>query len=470
MSVSWRHLQLLRRQTYFGVVKMSLSNTSQKSIIAVCQMRATDNKEENLETCRNLVASAKQFNAQMVFLPEACDYIAKSKNQTIEMSEDISNGPTINAFKVLATQHQVWLSLGGIHEKVDEKTVRNVHVLLNPDGQVVARYAKLHLFDVDYKEGNVFLKESSYCKPGDEVVPPVPTPVGNIGLSICYDLRFPELSTRLRMQGADVLTYPSAFTFATGAAHWEPLLRARAIESQCYVVAAAQCGAHSEKRSSWGHAMIVDPWGSVIAQCSDGVGVAIAEINHDMLRKTRLSMPVLQHRRNDVYPSLKPTTLSLIDDKVEPECFQFGQVTVKGSGIFAKTNLSMAFTNKKCVVPGHVLVAPLRCVSRMSELTPEEVSDLFKLVHEVLPIVEKTYEGTSVTVVVQDGTDAGQSIRHVHVHILPRRRGDYLNNDDIYRDLAKHDKEDSTVGQWRTEEEMASEALMLRTEFKKSSS
>lgn len=476
-------LLLRRTLTSLNSFSKHTAAMSQNAIIAVCQMRATDNKAENMATCETLIASAKRFNAKMVFLPEACDYVATNTIQTIEMAEDL-NGTTIECFKQLAKNHDMWLSLGGLHIKVDDKTVRNAHILISPQGEIKADYSKLHLFDVDYEGGNIHLKESSYCQPGKEIVPPIPTPVGNIGLSICYDLRFPELSMHLRMLGADILTYPSAFTFATGASHWESLLRARAIETQCYVVAAAQSGVHNKKRTSWGHAMVVDPWGTIIAQCSDGPNIAVAEIDLSFLSKTRLSMPVLEHRRNDVYPSLIPQHQAVLEDRrndvhpspmpdhqvklqkiVDEEEFQFGQVFVKGTGIFAKTACSMAFTNKKCVVPGHVLVAPLRCVQRLSELSPLEIADLFTLVHEVTPVVESTFQGTSSTVVVQDGKEAGQTIRHVHVHILPRRAGDYLNNDDIYRDLANHDKEGCTTGEWRTENEMASEALKLRCFF-----
>ncbi|XP_034231355.1 nitrilase and fragile histidine triad fusion protein NitFhit isoform X2 [Thrips palmi] len=381
------------------------------------------------------------------------------------MAESL-DGPLLEQYKNLAKSFGVWLSLGGLHIKVDDETVSNTHVLISSNGEIKSTYSKLHLFDVDCKEVNVCLKESSYCKPGDKIVPPVATPVGNVALSICYDLRFPELSTSLAMQNAHILTFPSAFTYATGKAHWEPLLRARAIENQCYVVAAAQSGKHNDKRTSWGHAMVVDPWGTVIGECSEVNNIAVAEIDLEFLRRTRLSMPVFEHRRNDVYPALWPKLDSdAVANHQESETYKFGQVTVKSSGVFSKTDLTIAFTNKKCVVPGHVLVSPIRCVQRMSELTVKEVSDMFALVSKVIPIVEKAYNGTSSTVVVQDGKDAGQTIQHVHVHILPRRPGDYLNNDDIYRDLAKHDKADSTIGQWRSEEEMAQEADFLRKLF-----
>ncbi|KAF9364827.1 Nitrilase [Mortierella sp. NVP85] len=144
--------------------------------------------------------------------------------------------------------------------------------------------------------------ESQSTVAGERIVPPVTTPVGKVGLGICYDLRFPELALELRRQGAEILTFPSAFTIKTGEAHWEVLLRSRAIETQTYVVAAAQVGKHSEKRSSYGHAMIVDPWGRIVAEC-DGQeeGVAVASMDFEALERIRLEMPVMNHRRYDTY-------------------------------------------------------------------------------------------------------------------------------------------------------------------------
>lgn len=152
---------------------------------------------------------------------------------------------------------QLWLSLGGLHESAGTDKVRNTHIVINDNGEIVGKYRKIHLFDVSIPEQNLNLMESSYVERGGYIPDPVDSPVGQIGLSICYDMRFPELNIALSKKGADILTYPSAFTFATGANHWKTLLKARAIESQCYVVAAAQTGAHNAKRTSWGHAMIV---------------------------------------------------------------------------------------------------------------------------------------------------------------------------------------------------------------------
>ncbi|KAF9933931.1 Nitrilase [Modicella reniformis] len=177
-----------------------------------------------------------------------------------------------------------------------------MHVLINDEGSVVESYRKIHLFDVDIANGPR-LMESQSTVAGNSIVPPVSTPVGKVGLGICYDLRFPEMALELRRQGAEILTYPSAFTVKTGEAHWEVLLRSRAIETQSYVVAAAQVGKHSEKRSSYGHAMIVDPWGKVVAECDgqEEEAIAVAPIDFAALERIRLEMPVMNHRRYDIF-------------------------------------------------------------------------------------------------------------------------------------------------------------------------
>uniref|UniRef100_A0ABI7YAU8 CN hydrolase domain-containing protein n=1 Tax=Felis catus TaxID=9685 RepID=A0ABI7YAU8_FELCA len=170
-------------------------------------------------------------------------------------------------------------------------------------GSVVATYRKTHLCDVEIP-GQGPMRESNSTIPGPSLESPVSTPAGKIGLAICYDMRFPELSLALAQAGAEILTYPSAFGSVTGPAHWEVLLRARAIETQCYVVAAAQCGRHHEKRASYGHSMVVDPWGTVVARCSEGPGLCLARIDLRYLRQLRQQLPVFQHRRPDLYGSL----------------------------------------------------------------------------------------------------------------------------------------------------------------------
>jgi len=209
--------------------------------------------------------------------------------------------------------------------------------------------------------------------------------------------------------------------------------------------------------------MIVDPWGVVVAQCGEGEGVAIADIDLTYLDSVRANMPVQQHRRHDLYSEVKPLT----DHTCLPEddfIFKFGPVTVPGAAIFMRTEHSVAFVNKKPVVEGHVLVSSNRMVAQVSELSPEEVADLFKLVQRVDKFLQKHFEVNSTTISIQNGVLAGQSIPHVHVHILPRREGDFADNDDIYKELQTHDKKASG---WRTEDEMVAEARLFRSNLSK---
>ncbi|XP_066995353.2 nitrilase and fragile histidine triad fusion protein NitFhit isoform X2 [Anabrus simplex] len=427
-----------------------------KCVVAVCQMTSGNDKDRNLQTCRDLIMDAHRQHAKIVFLPEACDYIGDNKDDVAGLAEPL-DGPLMTSYQELARKYSMWLSLGGIHEKAKEGKVSNSHVLIDDEGNIKAVYRKIHLFDVDIPESGVSLKESNYVTPGEEIVDPVETPLGKIGLGICYDVRFPEFSFTLANMGADVLTYPSAFTYTTGAAHWELLLRARAVETQTFVIAAAQTGAHNKKRSSWGHAMIVDPWGTVIAQCPEGTGCAVAELNLAQVSSTRTSMPVRNHRRNDLYPRLEPHWKPVDHDR---DVYQFGQSTVKYNQVFLRTKFTIAFTNKRCAVPGHVLVSPIRCVKRYSELDVHEIKDLWLTVQRVQKVIEAVNNAEASTITIQDGADAGQTIQHVHVHILPRRPGDFARNDDVYVALEKKDSLEC-----RSEKEMVEEAQALRLLF-----
>lgn len=434
------------------------------NLVAVCQVTSTADKAANFETCSQLVHKAHERGAKVVFLPEAVDFIAEKKAQAYELAEPL-DGPIVTKYKELAKKLSVWLSLGGVHVKGPNESnsrIHNTHVVIDSGGHIVGTYSKVHLFDVDV--GPVSIRESDYTMPGSQIPTPVPTPVGKVGLGICYDLRFPEFALSLTKMGADILTYPSAFTVHTGMAHWEVMMRARAIENQCYVVSAAQVGHHNTKRSSYGHALVVDPWGTVVAQCSDTVGVALAEINPELIAKARHTIPVWNHRRPDLYGNLSPCWSSKesagMPDKKQ---YQFGQVTLEAAQIFYKTPLSMAFVNKMPVLPGHVLVAPIRPALRLCDLSTEEVQDLFLAVQKVQRAVEKHFGATSSTVSIQDGPAAGRSIHHLHVHILPRKPGDFSKNDNIYAKLEQHDKDDKKPK--RSNEEMAQEAQQLRPLF-----
>jgi len=228
----------------------------------------------------------------MLFLPEACSFIGQSAQETVAHASPLE-GPVLGRYRDLAQRLGLWISCGGFQEtSPDPARLYNTHVLLNPQGEIVEAYRKIHLFDHDK------LTESRSTAPGREVRH-AETPAGRVGLMVCYDLRFPWLSDRLRFDhGCDILTYPSAFTMRTGQAHWELLLRARAAETQCYVVAAAQTGRHNPKRESYGHAMIIDPWGTIVTQLDDpeATGIACADINLELVMSTRLSMPIDRHR------------------------------------------------------------------------------------------------------------------------------------------------------------------------------
>lgn len=291
----------------FQLKIMASFSSSPDVLIAVCQMTSTNNKDENIKTATNLITESSCLGAKVVFLPECFDYVGENRQQSIELAESL-DGPIITACTNLARENKVWLSLGGYHEKgpvEDIARVYNTHLVIDDKGEIQRKYRKTHLFDVEIS-GGAIMKESEYVIPGEEMVNPVKTPAGNVSLQICYDLRFPELSIAQTQLGAEILTFPSAFTVITGMAHWEVLLRARAIENQCYVVAAAQSGAHNEKRQSYGHSMVIDPWGKIIAQCEEGIGICLANVSKDYLKKIRKEMPVWNHRRNDIYNNPLP--------------------------------------------------------------------------------------------------------------------------------------------------------------------
>jgi len=431
------------------------------AIAAGAQMTVTSDLAANIKQANSLVEKARAEGASMVFLPEAADFIGESREQTSQMSQPVA-GSTVTAFREMAQMHNLWLSLGGMHirEREEEKT-SNTHLLVNSDGEIVATYAKTHLFDACVP-GKFNLKESDYVEAGTVLAPPVETPLGQLGLGICYDLRFGEHSQALARAGAQLLTFPSAFTVATGQAHWEALLRARAIETQSYVIAAAQTGQHNAKRSSYGHAMIVDPWGVVAAEVEEGVGVALAPIDLDKVARIRREMPVQHQRRPELYGQVEIRSLNNNDLPEDGEIFNFGPV--RGASTFRRTPLSLVFVNKKPVVAGHVLVVPRRAVARLDELEEKEVTDLFLLVQRVDVFLQRHYGVDSTTISIQNGAGAGQTIPHLHVHILPRRPGDFSHNDDVYTRLAKHDKEESG---WRGEDAMAHEATELREAWQK---
>jgi predicted amidohydrolase len=267
-----------------------------KHKVAAVQMTSTDDVEKNLTVALQLANDAISDGAQLVVLPECFAYLGPEDGK-FKIAESLPDGgPILARCQKLAAERKAELVLGGFYEKTpDPRRVRNACVHVAADGSVRAVYRKIHLFDVDLPDGTV-LKESTGVEPGTELVV-TDTAFGKLGLSVCYDLRFPELYRKLVDQGAIALAIPSAFTLTTGKDHWHVLLRARAIESQCYVIAAAQTGRHFGTRVSYGHALICDPWGTVLAECGEGEGYALASIDHAVLTRIRTSLPSLKHRR-----------------------------------------------------------------------------------------------------------------------------------------------------------------------------
>jgi predicted amidohydrolase len=268
--------------------------------VAAVQMTSTDDVGRNLATVRRLVRRAADAGARLVGLPENFAFLGSDLDHRLSIAEPLdapgSPGPILGAMADLARDSGVHLLLGGFPEQSAEPGhIHNTSVLLAPSGAVAATYRKIHLFDVDLPGGAHF-RESDAVAAGSE--PVVATlPFGLVGLSVCYDLRFPELYRALAARGARVLAVPSAFTAETGKDHWHVLLRARAIENQAFVVAPAQFGAHGGKRASYGHALIVDPWGVVLAECGNHEGVAVADLDLGYQDQVRRSLPCLRHRK-----------------------------------------------------------------------------------------------------------------------------------------------------------------------------
>lgn len=272
-------------------------STGPERFVAACvQMRSDDDKARNLDAAEALVADAAAAGATLVVLPETFSWRGPAARDHDE-AEPL-DGPTLARFAGLARRLRLTLVAGSILERAPDGNGAppfNTSVVLGADGALLGSYRKVHLFDVSIP-GKVEVRESARRGRGGDVVS-VATPQARLGLSVCYDLRFPELYRALARAGAELLCVPSAFTFPTGAAHWEVLLRARAIENQCWVLAANQHGPSGLGHSDYGHSMIVDPWGTVVACASDGERVITAEIDLGLLAKVRREMPCLEHAR-----------------------------------------------------------------------------------------------------------------------------------------------------------------------------
>lgn len=267
------------------------------SLIACVQIQGSSDIEKNWRTTERLVRKAAGHGAKFVATPEATDYLGPH-DLKMSIAEPL-NGPRMRRYGALALELGIDLLIGSVAEAYSEEKCHNTSLLFNTKGELCSYYRKIHLFDVDLRSsGGVRFAESDRTKAGEKIVC-TPTSVGKLGLSICFDLRFPELFRGLVQAGAEILAVPSAFTERTGRDHWHTLLKARAIETQSYIVAPGQWGTHDDNglRASYGHSLIVDPWGTILAECSDGEGICMAEVNLNQLNRIRAQIPMESTRR-----------------------------------------------------------------------------------------------------------------------------------------------------------------------------
>ncbi len=277
-------------------------------ILAACiQMNSSTCIEENIKQAVNYIIEAAQQGATCILTPEMTTLIDNRPNQLQQKAQTEDNDISLPIFKKLAHDLNITLIIGSIPIKINSTKGVNRSFIINNKGEILTRYDKIHLFDVclDTNSANIY-RESDRCMAGDKAYVTKINTTNNdnhndkfykIGLSICYDLRFAHLYKQMAQKGADIITLPAAFTTITGEAHWHVLLRARAIETGCFILAAAQCGKHEDGRMTYGHSLVVNPWGEIIAEEDEGTGFILAEIDLDSVQKTRKRIPCLQHDR-----------------------------------------------------------------------------------------------------------------------------------------------------------------------------
>ena len=264
--------------------------------IALFQSNSGIDPEANAQALADAIAEAATGGAEILFTPEMSNLLDRDSERAGKKLRREANDPVLAALQEAAKANHIWLSIGSLAMLADDGKVANRGFVIDREGQIRARYDKIHLFDVDLPTGESW-RESKVYTPGQGVVLVNGTPVGKLGLTICYDLRFPMLFARLAEADADVISVPAAFTVPTGRAHWHILLRARAIEAGLFVIAAAQTGRHEDGRQTFGHSLVVDPWGEVLLDMGEEPGVGFADIDLKRIPEVRSRIPALSHRR-----------------------------------------------------------------------------------------------------------------------------------------------------------------------------
>ncbi|HVM79601.1 MAG TPA: carbon-nitrogen hydrolase family protein [Stellaceae bacterium] len=268
---------------------------------ACLQLNSGRDVAPNIECLVTLARRARDQGAELIMTPEVSDMIEPDRKLRFEKARAEAEHPMLAAARELARELEAHLLLGSIVVKLEAETLANRSFLIRPDGEIARRYDKIHMFDVDLPNGERY-RESVVFRPGAAAAV-TPLPWGVLGMTVCYDLRFPHLYRALAQAGADFLTIPAAFTVPTGRAHWHVLVRARAIENGCFVFAPAQWGEHANGRRTYGHSLIVAPWGEVLAEAEDGTGVILAEIDPAKVLEARRQVPSLSHDRNFASPT-----------------------------------------------------------------------------------------------------------------------------------------------------------------------
>jgi predicted amidohydrolase len=280
--------------------------------VGLIQMRSGRTPRANADAAVKLIGEAKQAGADYVQTPDMTNIMEVKREALFAALAPEESDPSLAAFRETARSHRLWVHVGSLALKVTSDKAVNRSLLIDPQGEIAARYDKIHMFDVDLAGGESYRESRSY-RPGETAIS-ADLPWGRLGLTICYDLRFPALFRALAEAGASFLAIPSAFTRQTGEAHWHVLMRARAIENTCYVLAAAQAGKHENGRETFGHSLVVDPWGRVIAEGGEEPGVVMAEIAPADIVTARNRIPSLEHGRRFevVSPAAEPTYLHTV--------------------------------------------------------------------------------------------------------------------------------------------------------------